>query len=130
VKKISRIVFIKKLWALLLLPYALFAWMTIKKNRQLYSKQKVRISSHIPKGVSFFDDVIVVKSSGRIRVFSSHCTHLGCTLNKLENEELHCPCHGSVFTTDGRVVRGPAAENLKELSFQVNSKTDELIIDL
>lgn len=129
-KKISRIVFIKKLWALLLLPYALFAWMTAGKNRQLYSKQKLRISSNIPRGVSFFDDVIVVKSLDRIRIFSSHCTHLGCILNKVENEEIHCPCHGSAFTTDGRVVRGPAAENLKELSFQMDSETDELIIDI
>ena len=38
-----------------------------------------------------------------------NCTHLGCTFpwNPHENQ-FQCPCHGSRYDHDGRVVRGPA----------------------
>ncbi|CAA6656634.1 unnamed protein product [Spirodela intermedia] len=37
------------------------------------------------------------------------CTHLGCVVpwNKAENKFI-CPCHGSQYNNQGRVVRGPA----------------------
>ncbi|OIW15521.1 hypothetical protein TanjilG_27372 [Lupinus angustifolius] len=37
------------------------------------------------------------------------CTHLGCVVpwNKAENKFM-CPCHGSQYNDQGRVVRGPA----------------------
>ena len=38
-----------------------------------------------------------------------NCTHLGCTFpwNPHDNQ-FQCPCHGSRYDPDGRVVRGPA----------------------
>merc|ERR1719284_1125686 len=37
------------------------------------------------------------------------CTHLGCTVpwNAAENKFM-CPCHGSQYNSQGKVVRGPA----------------------
>ena len=37
------------------------------------------------------------------------CTHLGCVVpwNKAENKFI-CPCHGSQYNSQGKVVRGPA----------------------
>lgn len=37
------------------------------------------------------------------------CTHLGCVVpwNAAENKFI-CPCHGSQYNEQGRVVRGPA----------------------
>lgn len=37
------------------------------------------------------------------------CTHLGCVVpwNKAENKFM-CPCHGSQYNNQGKVVRGPA----------------------
>lgn len=37
------------------------------------------------------------------------CTHLGCVVpwNQAENKFI-CPCHGSQYNDQGRVVRGPA----------------------
>ncbi|MGB7275630.1 MAG: cytochrome b6-f complex iron-sulfur subunit [Geitlerinemataceae cyanobacterium] len=43
-----------------------------------------------------------------------NCTHLGCTFPWNSNEnQFQCPCHGSRYDADGRVVRGPAPLPLK-----------------
>jgi cytochrome b6-f complex iron-sulfur subunit len=34
------------------------------------------------------------------------CTHQGC-LTDIRNNEFECPCHGSIFSSNGSVVRGP-----------------------
>jgi len=41
------------------------------------------------------------------------CTHLGCVVpwNKAENKFM-CPCHGSQYNAQGKVVRGPAPLSL------------------
>jgi cytochrome b6-f complex iron-sulfur subunit len=41
-----------------------------------------------------------------------HCTHRGCTVNA-GADELKCPCHGSRYSTDGQVIKGPAQKPLK-----------------
>ncbi|NOX61877.1 MAG: Rieske 2Fe-2S domain-containing protein [Chloroflexi bacterium] len=43
------------------------------------------------------------------------CTHLGCLYEwKDQTHRFECPCHGSRFRQDGRVIRGPAARDLDE----------------
>lgn len=52
------------------------------------------------------------------RAYSQICTHLGCSVLPTLNEQnnIHCPCHGSVFSSeDGSVVNGPAARPLPML---------------
>lgn len=43
-----------------------------------------------------------------------NCTHLGCTFpwNEID-QQFQCPCHGSLYSADGFVVRGPAPLPLK-----------------
>lgn len=40
------------------------------------------------------------------------CTHMGCVPNK-EGPGWTCHCHGSQYDDSGRVVRGPAPQNLE-----------------
>lgn len=41
------------------------------------------------------------------------CTHLGCKLTYNPGEDsFDCPCHGSRFTRDGKLIEGPAQTNL------------------
>lgn len=41
------------------------------------------------------------------------CTHLGCVVPwKASASQFQCPCHGSRYDTNGKVVRGPAPLSL------------------
>lgn len=44
-------------------------------------------------------------------VLSPICTHLGCTVD-IAAAGLLCPCHGSLYDREGRVVHGPAMRPL------------------
>lgn len=59
---------------------------------------------------------------------SRKCTHLGCNLIYSGNE-LDCPCHGSKFTLDGKVVKGPAQDDLHWYKVYINIR-GEVIVDL
>ena len=54
------------------------------------------------------------------RVFSIHCTHLGCPVNWVEGAGLFlCPCHGGVYYADGTVAGGPPPRPLFERAWRV-----------
>lgn len=55
--------------------------------------------------------VFVQTESGKVRVQTAVCTHLGCTVNMVETG-YRCPCHGSVYDRLGRNVSGPAPRPL------------------
>lgn len=58
---------------------------------------------------------IVVENDGQLATYGINavCTHLGCVVpwNKAENKFI-CPCHGSQYNFQGKVVRGPAPLSL------------------
>ena len=41
------------------------------------------------------------------------CTHKGCTLDWQNNKNFSCSCHGSTFSADGEVTKGPAQKALE-----------------
>ncbi len=44
-------------------------------------------------------------------VIGAICTHLGCVV-ALSGASFDCPCHGSRFALDGKVIKGPAPSPL------------------
>jgi len=47
--------------------------------------------------------------NGLLTIVSAECTHLKCTLAWNRDElSWDCPCHGSRFTREGKVMNGPA----------------------
>ncbi|NQY12086.1 MAG: Rieske (2Fe-2S) protein [Flavobacteriales bacterium] len=53
------------------------------------------------------------------------CTHKRCEL-KATGTYLTCPCHGSEFSNEGKVLKGPAKNNLKH--YKVTSNEENIII--
>jgi Rieske Fe-S protein len=64
--------------------------------------------------------VLVHLQSGDFVAYSAVCTHQQCTV-AYKNEQLACPCHGSVFdpASGAEVVNGPAQRPLPEIPVEV-----------
>jgi menaquinol-cytochrome c reductase iron-sulfur subunit len=67
---------------------------------------------------------VVRRTASDMVVFSPNCPHLGCRYDWDPRDSLFkCPCHGSAFTIDGRVVSGPAPRPLDTLPAEVRRGT-------
>ena len=65
--------------------------------------------------------VVTQPAAGQYKAFSAVCTHAGCTVSSVVNNQIHCPCHGSIFSaTDGSVLSGPAPSPLNSLTAKLN----------
>jgi cytochrome b6-f complex iron-sulfur subunit len=67
-------------------------------------------------GYAYKGDIIVIRSTETVYVaLSKVCTHSQCTVTyNSSNNNLPCPCHGSLFSINGTVVNGPAPTALKK----------------
>ena len=51
---------------------------------------------------------------GALTALSAVCTHLGCLVSwNTAEKSWDCPCHGSRYDTGGRVIQGPAVNDLE-----------------
>ena len=55
------------------------------------------------------------------------CTHLGCTVT-VTGSGLSCPCHGSRFDRQGRVLKGPADRPLIRLKVDEHDGIIEVVV--
>ena len=71
-------------------------------------------TADVPVGSGVIVDKVVVTqpTAGVFKGFSSTCTHKGCTVDKIADGTIDCPCHGSKFNLDGTVAKGPAQKPL------------------
>ena len=68
--------------------------------------------------------VVTQPKAGQFHAFSAVCTHKGCTVARVADGTINCPCHGSRFSdVDGSVVEGPAASPLTAKKVTVNGAT-------
>ena len=73
--------------------------------------------SDVPVGGGLILDdpavVITQPTEGDIKAFTAICTHQGCLVAEVVDNEIICPCHGSRFSAmDGSVTNGPATTGL------------------
>src|SRR5205807_1409978 len=56
-------------------------------------------TADVPVGSGLIVDKVVVTqpTAGVFKGFSSTCTHAGCTVNKIADGTIDCPCHGSKY---------------------------------
>jgi cytochrome b6-f complex iron-sulfur subunit len=67
------------------------------------------------------DDKVIVVRTGEdtFSACSAICTHRQCTVTYNPTDKvLACPCHGSRFALDGKVLKGPAKMDLKPYAAQ------------
>jgi Rieske Fe-S protein len=81
-------------------------------------------TSEIPVGggkIFTAEKVVVTQpTKGVFKGFSAICTHMGCTVDKIADGTIDCPCHGSEYSvTDAHVVRGPAPKPLPAKNIKV-----------
>ncbi len=56
---------------------------------------------------------VVKEADNKIVAFGPQCTHLACAYHwEGEMGKFVCPCHGSEFSIEGKVLAGPAARPL------------------
>ena len=73
-------------------------------------------SNYPPGSRTVLPDIpaVLVRSDNTFSALSLVCTHLGCTVES-RSEGFNCPCHGSRFDLQGKLLRGPAAKPLAAL---------------
>jgi cytochrome b6-f complex iron-sulfur subunit len=59
---------------------------------------------------------------------SSICTHRGCTV-EVKSSRFECPCHGSRYSFQGEVQRGPAEQPLRRYRTTLLGNGRTLVID-
>jgi len=64
--------------------------------------------------------ILVQPEEGTIVALSAVCTHQQCTVAP-DEDELVCPCHGSVYDLTGANVSGPAPSPLPEVDVHVSN---------
>ncbi|MFE7776659.1 Rieske (2Fe-2S) protein [Streptomyces sp. NPDC057445] len=82
-------------------------------------------TSEVPEGGGKIFDaqkvVVTQPAKGEFKAFTAICTHQGCTVDKVENGTIDCPCHGSKFRIqDGSVAKGPAQRPLEAKRISVS----------
>jgi len=65
---------------------------------------------------------VVPAGSGALKVLSSVCPHLGCSVRWIDDKDRFiCPCHGGTFTSTGAYVSGPPRRAMDELDSKVEN---------
>lgn len=66
--------------------------------------------------------VLTRSSTDDVHAFSAVCTHQGCTVDRVADGTIDCPCHGSTFdVSTGEVVSGPASRALPSIPVVVRA---------
>nr|WP_228043898.1 Rieske (2Fe-2S) protein [Dolichospermum sp. LEGE 00246] len=72
------------------------------------------------------DKVLIVqnKDNNKLVAVSPLCLHRNCVVDwQEETQHFICPCHGSEFGTDGKVIKGPAKQGLKAFEVKVEENS-------
>lgn len=113
-----------------LISFFAFIWNKLTLNHlEAVKKKSLTLPFNPNKAIAFSDDYIIVTQNNTTTVYSAHCTHLGCKIDKLEGDRFVCPCHGSQYDLGGKVLKGPAYNNLKEIPSSISEDGKNIIIN-
>ncbi|MCL5020462.1 MAG: ubiquinol-cytochrome c reductase iron-sulfur subunit [Bacteroidetes bacterium] len=73
--------------------------------------------------------VLVRLPNGNYKALSAKCTHMGCTVAfETKGDYFLCECHGSEFSINGKVLKGPAIEPLPV--YNVSTSGDKIYVSV
>ncbi len=73
--------------------------------------------------------LLVRDTASTVRALSAICTHRHCTVAyRAADHLIQCPCHGSRYGLDGRVIRGPAPRPLEAYPAELDG--EQIIVTL
>lgn len=94
----------------------------VKKNKTLHRKFVLVKADELA-----FPICLHKRSEDEYMAVLLECTHRGCELN-VGGGIYSCPCHGSEFTLQGKVIEGPAIRDLK--TFTTHTDHENIYINL
>jgi Rieske Fe-S protein len=112
--------------------FALFGMLRLPRAAVLASPSKkfnVTLPDALAQGEAFIPPgraVAIFRDDEGVHAVSTICTHLGCVV-KTAPDGFECPCHGSRFTADGAVTKGPAPRALPWV--KVSSNGNQWTVD-
>lgn len=73
--------------------------------------------------------MLVREKKDKITALDAKCTHEGCIVEyNSKAKKIECPCHGSEFALEGKVLKGPADKPL--MSYDSKISGDRIIIEI
>ena len=75
-------------------------------------------------------EVLFIRESKEvIRALDPECKHKKCTVEYDKKQNLIvCPCHGSTYSAEGKILKGPATESLT--AFEATLANDRIIFSM
>jgi len=102
-------------------------WVSILDENLLAKGEvkEVNFSLRIKDGYQVVDrkyTLYLSRSQEGVVCIDPACTHLGCRVRfQSDKHRFVCPCHGGVFSEDGKVVSGPPPKPLERHKVKVES---------
>ncbi len=74
--------------------------------------------------------VWVVRNERGIYILVGICRHLGCTPNWFPDQQrFRCPCHGSIYDSEGNVRGGPAPRTLWRAGISLDTVDGQMMVN-
>jgi nitrite reductase/ring-hydroxylating ferredoxin subunit len=70
--------------------------------------------------------VMLIRQGDRLYATTATCTHRNCVLKSVGGD-MRCGCHGSRFSLDGNVIKGPARDPLPR--YAISSNNGRIAVD-
>ncbi|MBI3005323.1 MAG: ubiquinol-cytochrome c reductase iron-sulfur subunit [Ignavibacteriales bacterium] len=112
---------------------------TAPAMRAELSQNKIAFNTAIPELSKVGDGVklenngleypilLIRKSESDFVAVSTECMHLGCQV-RMQRIILRCPCHGSAYDLEGKVLNGPTEEPLKRYNIRMKENIAEILV--